>query len=191
MRYNASSFILLGIIAIFLLPAVVDSSLFTRINNHHHRWRRQHHLWTVRRGSGGLSSTSSSSRLAFIHRGGGSATVIQDNYNDISEDHDLFSMEADEGTAEGSSATSSVSPPEDDLFTKMAKENNKVEELIDDNGMKHDETMDTTTATETIHVVKKDGTLQPLEKEKVSKVVSLLIDGKHCTFNTHLQYHLV
>jgi len=135
-----------------------------------------------------LSSSSSSSRLAFIHRGGGSATVIQDNYNDISEDHDLFSMEEDEGTAEGSSATSSVSPPEDDLVTKMAKET-EGEEFIDDNGMKHDEIMDTTT--ETIHVVKKDGTLQPLEKEKVSKVVSLLIDGKHCTFNTHLQYHLV
>jgi hypothetical protein len=78
--------------------------------------------------------------------------------------------------AEGSvsSATSSVSP-DDELVTKMAKEteeetNNVVEELIDDNGRKYDEKG---TTTETIHVVKKDGTLQPVEKDKVSKRFSL------------------
>ncbi|KAL7433842.1 hypothetical protein ACHAXH_008598 [Discostella pseudostelligera] len=190
MRCNAAaSFTLLGIVAIVfysgsspLLPTV-DSSLFPLINNHHHRWQslhRHHHLWPGRRGSGGGSS------LAFIHRGGGggSATVIQDNYNDNSEDNDLFSMEA-VAVAEGSvsSATSSVSP-DDELVTKMAKEteeetNNVVEELIDDNGRKYDEKG---TTTETIHVVKKDGTLQPVEKDKIFQRLKHLSTGLDLRF---------
>lgn len=169
MRYPSSFILGILLFAVHyrgnLLPVAANCSLLPHTTtNIHLRQHHQHLPWRRRRG--GAVNCSSRSRISspsFIPsmRGGGNdgGTRVVEEYDDISED-DSFAIEASDeefdhrSQADGYVAT--ITP--DATIENKSEEEEEVEEKEND-------------ADDTINVVKKDGTLQPLDREKVSWLI--------------------
>ena len=98
-------------------------------------------------------------------RGGGNdgGTRVVEEYDDISED-DSFAIEASDEEFDHRSQTDgyvATITPDATIENKSEEEEEEKENDADD----------------TINVVKKDGTLQPLDREKVSSFISCYVEG--------------
>jgi hypothetical protein len=170
-----SSFILGILMAVhysgnLLLPVAANCSLLPHTNNNIHLHQHHQHLpWRRRRG-GAVRGISRSS-LSFIHsiRGGGNdgGTRVLEEYDDISED-DSFAIE---GSQTDGHASTIISPDATIDNKSINNQSTKVQEETDEEVEKSEEG-----ANETINVVKKDGTLQPLDREKVSSFISCYVE---------------
>ena len=199
-RAASSSYILGIVFAIHcgasLLPSV-NCSLRPHANYFARRQLHPHqHLWRRRRGV--IGGSSGSSRLSFIHsirggsEGGGGGTRVVEANDEICEDKLFAIEEAKEystcvASDPGSNSNNNCHLPEMDTEGEEEIHNENMVEGVGDDKRRH-EGNDTT---ETIHVVKKDGTLQPLEKNKVSScALHLTVFELETKFLRQIKLHL-
>lgn len=163
-----------------LLLPVANCSLLPHTNNNIHLHQHHQHLpWRRRRGRavGGISR-SSLSFIRSIRGGNDGGTRVVEEYDDISEDDSFAIGEANEEFDHRRSQTdghaSTIISPDatiENINNNTGYQSTKINEETDDEEEKSEEG-----ANETINVVKKDGTLQPLDREKVSSFISCYVE---------------